>query len=385
MRKPNQLAKGRIGVGLHPESLQVEHHGAFIEDPQHEAFPVDHRNDRHADIDFPAVHLELDAAVLRQTLFRDIEPRHDLQPADDGGLETVDFRRDRLRMEHPVDAVANLESRCLALDVHVAGSGMDGLEQQFVDQTDDRCFLRHLRQLRAVGFDLIEQFEIVFFAAQLQQAFDRFAANPQMVLSQPVDFAASRQDGDDRFARRRAHFVDRIEIERVARGDDQLPVLAPDRKDPLAVDQLRRKTVQQREVWLDFSEIDELQPCFLRQRLQGRYRVDDPQTRGFLDELRRIAGVPVELLELFSRQQSSLHEQTSRIHPLLFRLAFRCLSLTRPLILCYSPHGFPTNAECHTLPRVWPRGRCRWGNNPRVVHHTIGGCPEVDRSSVRPP
>ena len=62
----------------------------LVEQTQHDAFAVDHRDDRHADVDFAAGDLELDAAVLRQPLFGDVQLRHDLQPRDDRREEVVD-------------------------------------------------------------------------------------------------------------------------------------------------------------------------------------------------------------------------------------------------------------------------------------------------------
>ena len=73
---------------LHADLAQVELHRALVEDTHDDAFAVDHRDDRHADVDLAALHLQLDAAVLRQALLGDVQPRHDLQAADDRRLES---------------------------------------------------------------------------------------------------------------------------------------------------------------------------------------------------------------------------------------------------------------------------------------------------------
>ncbi len=126
-----------------------------------DAFAVNHRDDRDADVDLAALDAHLDAAVLRQALLGDVEPRHDLDAADDRRLEAIDLRRQHLRLQHAVDAVADAERFFLGLDVNVAGALVGRLDQDLVDQLDDRGLLGHAwpsrcrrpRCLRAVRFD----------------------------------------------------------------------------------------------------------------------------------------------------------------------------------------------------------------------------------------
>ena len=106
----------------------------------------------------------LDAAVLRQALLGDVEPGHDLDAADDGRLEAVDLRRQRLRLQQAVDAVADAQAVFFRLDVDVAGPLVGGLDQDFVDQLDDRRFLGLLGQFAVVGLELFEQFDLVVAA-----------------------------------------------------------------------------------------------------------------------------------------------------------------------------------------------------------------------------
>ena len=139
-------------IALHAEPVERELHAALVEQPHDDPFAVQHGDDRHADVDFAAVHLELDAAVLRQALFGDVQPRHDLEAADDRGLKPVDLRRRGLLLQDAVDAVANLDARGLRLDVHVARPRVDRFDQDFVHEVNDRRFL-HLGGDFAV-FDL---------------------------------------------------------------------------------------------------------------------------------------------------------------------------------------------------------------------------------------
>ncbi len=117
------------------------------------AFAMDHGDHAHPNVDFATVDAKLDAAVLRQAFFGDIQPRHDLQAADDGRLKAVDFRRHRLRVQDPVDAVTNDDPVGLRFDMHVTRTCLDRFQQDLVDQADDGSFLSHLGQFATVGFD----------------------------------------------------------------------------------------------------------------------------------------------------------------------------------------------------------------------------------------
>ena len=97
VRHADQLAELRVQIGLHAERFERELHPALVQEPHHDAFAVQHRDHRHADVDLAAGNAELDAAVLRQALLGDVQPGHDLQAADDRGLKAVDLRRHRLR------------------------------------------------------------------------------------------------------------------------------------------------------------------------------------------------------------------------------------------------------------------------------------------------
>ena len=63
---------------------QVELHPLLVEQPQNDPFAVEHGDDGNANVDLAAGNLELDASVLREPLFGDIETRHDFQTRDNG-------------------------------------------------------------------------------------------------------------------------------------------------------------------------------------------------------------------------------------------------------------------------------------------------------------
>src|SRR5262249_14204179 len=95
---------------------------------------MDHRDDGNAYVDFAPLDAELDAAVLRQALCGDIEPRHDLQAAEDRRLETDNLLRHRLRVQQTVDAITDPQTVRLRLDVNVAGSRLNRFQQNLVHE-----------------------------------------------------------------------------------------------------------------------------------------------------------------------------------------------------------------------------------------------------------
>ena len=97
----------------------------------------------------------LDAAVLGQPLFRDVELRHDLDARRDGIPEL--HRRGHDVVEQPVDAVPDPQLLLVRFDVDVARTLLDGRHQQHVHQLDDRRFFTLARQ--GVGADLLELLE----------------------------------------------------------------------------------------------------------------------------------------------------------------------------------------------------------------------------------
>jgi len=145
VRQLDQFAESLQQVLFHPQVAEVEVHSALVQQTEHHALAVDHGDDRDANVHLPPGHLKFDPPILRQTAFGDVQPRHDLQAADDRVLEAADFWGHGLRVQHAVDAVADHQARLLRLDVYVAGPRLDGLQQYLVDQTDDRRFLGHFR------------------------------------------------------------------------------------------------------------------------------------------------------------------------------------------------------------------------------------------------
>ena len=73
----------------------------------------------------------------------------------------------------------------------VAGPFVGRLDQDFVDQFDNRRFLGHLGRFAVVGLQPFEHFH--FFLAVSHHGGDGFAANAEMLLDEPGDFAGTGQ------------------------------------------------------------------------------------------------------------------------------------------------------------------------------------------------
>src|SRR5205085_5020309 len=91
-----------------PKLHKIELDGGAIEHAQHNAFAIERGDRRNPKIDFLPAHGEANASILRQAALGDIEPRHDLDPRDDGGPQA---RRRRLDLvQRAVIAVTDARS-----------------------------------------------------------------------------------------------------------------------------------------------------------------------------------------------------------------------------------------------------------------------------------
>src|SRR5262249_37170033 len=110
VRQVDELLEGLVAVLEHADVGEGEDHASLVEQTHDDALAVGHRDDGHANINLAVLYAHLDASVLRQPLLGDVQVGHDLQTADDGRLEAVDLRRQRLDLEQAVDAVADAQA-----------------------------------------------------------------------------------------------------------------------------------------------------------------------------------------------------------------------------------------------------------------------------------
>jgi len=99
-------------------------------------------NGRYPKIHFLPAHHQLDAAVLRQAAFGDIQRRHDFDPRDHRRLQPA--RRCFHLVQHPVITVAHPEAGFEGVDMDIGGPRFHGLRDQLIDQPDQRCLARQI-------------------------------------------------------------------------------------------------------------------------------------------------------------------------------------------------------------------------------------------------
>ncbi len=117
------------------EFLKVHGNVAVIDDADDGFFTVffEHRGD--AEIDGAAFEQDMDAAVLGEAAFGNVESGHDFDAADDGGVHVV--RGADFFVEAAIDAVADAGFLFIGLDVNVGSAFADGVVDEVVDELDD--------------------------------------------------------------------------------------------------------------------------------------------------------------------------------------------------------------------------------------------------------
>src|SRR6185436_1537394 len=158
------------------DSIETEDAAALIQQTHHGRFAVlgRHRRNAHVDLDVPNFYVE--APVLWQPSFRDVQPGHELQPQDHRG---GDFRvRFGLHVQHAVDPEADEHLVFLRFDMNVRNAHLDRVLEHGLQQ------LHHRRILGSGGHP--ERGKIDGFA-ELRTEFQ----------SQPADFLGTSIDPVD--------------------------------------------------------------------------------------------------------------------------------------------------------------------------------------------
>ena len=107
----------------------------LVQNTHHDALTVIGREATHAQVDQLVAHLGLDAAVLRNALFRNGHVRLNLEAADDRGLQPLGRRLDL--PADAVDPVPDAEAVLHRLDVNVARPLLDRLGDHHLHELDD--------------------------------------------------------------------------------------------------------------------------------------------------------------------------------------------------------------------------------------------------------
>jgi len=115
---------------------------------------VNSRHNRNTEINRTARHPHLEPPILGNALFGDVQLGNNLDPADDRRVMAFVDGLHRL-VEDTIDPVLDNNLTLLCFDVDVRGAALDGVEQERIDQPNDRTLVRrdavdrqHLRSCR---------------------------------------------------------------------------------------------------------------------------------------------------------------------------------------------------------------------------------------------
>src|SRR5690606_35275566 len=109
---------------------------AGIENPQHDLFPPQGGQGIDAEVDGARLRQsQLDAAVVRHALFRDVNLRHDLEARTDAVGDAL--RRTPDLAQDAVLAEADAVDLLVGFDVDVRGPRLDGVHEDAVDEAHD--------------------------------------------------------------------------------------------------------------------------------------------------------------------------------------------------------------------------------------------------------
>jgi len=145
MRHVEQLAERGQSGRRHAEVFQRQQRGVVTQQTQHDAFAGGDGNRAHADVDLAFADHHARGAVLRQTFFGDVEPRHDFQPRGQRGFKRLG--QIGLLAQDTVDARAQTQAVRKGFDVDVGGVFLQRLQQDRVDQTRHRRVIGRTQQI----------------------------------------------------------------------------------------------------------------------------------------------------------------------------------------------------------------------------------------------
>ena len=214
-----------------PELGQAERKVLLVEDTHDDRFAVAGRDGRDAQVQLAALHLDLDAAVLRDAALGKLHVGHELEALQDCALEAA--RRGFLLAQHAVDAVADAEARLHRLEVDVGGAGDERAHDDLRAELDDRgvLFVRLgaaelvLQAHRLVGGGVLLLRLVRIDDAQEAR---HFVVHVLVGVEHPEGRVNLLDRGDDAFdvlAEHRAQRVERLEIERVGHRHGERAVL----------------------------------------------------------------------------------------------------------------------------------------------------------------
>ena len=207
---------------------------------KHDALAVVSRAGTNAKIDAVVSDFHLDAPILRNSPFRNVDAGENLDPRGHRALHG--FGNIVAHVAHAVDAVTHAHAVGHRLDVYVRGATPNRLADHHVDQANDRRVLgfvfHDLLQIRAGFVDADAKTHTGDALGQL------IAHGVDEIVDEVFDLGQGRQGGLNLGVQSKPQHIDRVEIQRIRNHDPDAVVLLADGQDHVTPNQIVGHQVQ---------------------------------------------------------------------------------------------------------------------------------------------
>ena len=209
VRFDDDFADHCLVVRRETQFVETQEYFPARQQTQGNAFAVNRRHRRNADVNLLALDADVDAAVLRQAFFGNVHAAHHLDARNERGLIAFQLRRHRRLMQNAVNAVANAQFVLRRFKVNVCRAVFERLPDDLVDEFDDTGLLIVLGNFLVVGDFQLHRLVIAHFIK-------RFGADAVIFLQCLFDFSLRRERELHRHPRVEPHGIHHRGIERIA-------------------------------------------------------------------------------------------------------------------------------------------------------------------------
>ena len=228
----NDLAEEGEQLGIHADAIEREADVGAVQDADDDAFAEERGENADAHVDGVAADVEFDATVLGHAPLGDVEVRHDLDAARDGGGEMP--RRRNHFIEHAVAAVAHLVFVFERFEVNVRGVIANGHQQDHVDELAHGLRVGEFRDVVQIDGRFALEGGVAEVGVGFEHRVDRgdrlFLLAGVGPLDERLDLLERREDRQHVLdAEQVLQVVHRLKVVRVGNGDGERVVLEADR------------------------------------------------------------------------------------------------------------------------------------------------------------
>ena len=235
--------------------------GSGIQDTQNDFLAEQRRAGTDSEIDaLVPGEIELDASILGNTLFRDVQPGHDFEPGRKPPRHLNRWACDVF--EYAIQTVANSITCFIRFEMYIRGGLSDGIQQHFVDETHNRGFVDgwiaagFLRALRVnIETDIIQAFLIVKFIEGRTGCLHR-------PFNGGLDLVCGHQYGFDMEPRTERNFIDQILIRGILHSDEELVATQMERQGLVFFNQRLADQADRRQVQIESCDVDQWDAVF---------------------------------------------------------------------------------------------------------------------------